>query len=100
MIRHVVMWKMLDHAQGALRADNLRKAKALLEELPGLIPAIRSLQAGIGARLDPQAFDLVLIAEFASQETLRSYLEHPEHQRVAAFLRAVRSERTVVDVEI
>lgn len=100
MIRHVVMWKMLDRAQGAGRADNLRKAKTLLEELPGQIPAICSLQAGIDARLDPKAYDLVLIAEFDSPETLRSYLEHPEHQRVAAFLRAVRSERTVVDAEV
>jgi hypothetical protein len=99
MITHVVMWTFQPSAEGADKAANLRKAKALLEELPQHIPQIKELQLGINIIPSAQAYDLVLIGEFADQHDLQTYIDHPEHQRVVKFLRSVHAGRVVVDFE-
>ncbi|HTY00175.1 MAG TPA: Dabb family protein [Bacteroidota bacterium] len=99
MIRHIVMWKFLDTAQGRVRLENVRRAELMLRELPSLIPAIRSFEVATNVGPDPDAYELVLNATFASLEELKVYQDHPDHQRVAGFLRGVRSARTVVDYE-
>ena len=38
MIRHIVMWKFKETAEGATKAENLHKVKGLLEALPDTIP--------------------------------------------------------------
>ena len=100
MIRHIVCWKFLDHAEGASKAENLRKAKSMLDELPRKIPGILSLEAGIDVTQGLRSFDLALNGTFASAPVLEAYQRHPEHLNVVAFLRLVQSEKTVVDYEI
>lgn len=41
MIRHIVMWKFKEMAEGATKAENLRKVKSLLEacRIPSLSSA-------------------------------------------------------------
>jgi hypothetical protein len=100
MIRHIVCWKFLDHAGGASKAENLRKAKSMLESLPGKIPEILSLEVGIDLTQGPASFDLALNGTFASAASLEAYQRHPEHVDVVGFLRLVQSEKTVVDYEL
>jgi hypothetical protein len=97
MITHVVMWKFKETAEGVEKAQNLLKAKELLEELTGLIPEIRELQVGLDIVHSPQSYDLALVARFDSMEALERYRDHPEHQRVVRFLRTVHAGRVVVD---
>jgi hypothetical protein len=99
MLRHIVMWKFQDVAHGRVRVENVRRAEEMLRELPSLIPAIRTFDVGANTGSDPDAYDLVLSATFASAETLKTYRDHPDHQRVAGFLRGVRSAHAVVDYE-
>ncbi len=99
MVRHIVMWKFHDVAHGRVRVENVRRAEEMLRELPSLIPVIQSLEVGTNVGTDPDAFDLVLDATFASAETLKAYCDHPDHQRVAGFLRGVRSARAVIDYD-
>ena len=99
MIRHVVMWKFLEHAEGAERAENLRKAKMLLDELPHKIPQILEWEAGLNAIPSDQSHDLVLVSGFADRLALVAYQEHAEHRRVVGFLRKVHCGRVVVDYE-
>ena len=99
MIRHVVIWRFKAEAEGAPRADNLLRAKALLEQLPREIPGIQSFAVGINAADSPEAADLALVSEFESWDALRVYQDHPAHRRVVDFLRAVRTERRVADWE-
>ena len=42
-------------------------------------------------------WDLVLIADYDDADGLAAYQTHPEHQKVAAFIRSVISDRTCVD---
>ena len=100
MIRHIVCWKFLGHAGGTPRAENLRKAKAMLEDLPGKIPEILSLEVGIDSTQGPASFDLALNGTFASASALETYERHPEHVNVVGFLRLVQSGKMVVDYEI
>jgi hypothetical protein len=100
MIRHIVCWRFLEHAEGAPRAENLRKAKSMLESLTERIPEILSLEVGIDATQGPRSFDLALSGTFASASSLEAYQRHPEHVNVVTFLRLVQSERMVVDYEI
>ena len=100
MIRHIVCWKFLDHTEGASKAENLRKAKSMLESLPARIPEILSLEVGIDATQGSGSFDLALNGTFASGAALGAYQRHPEHVNVVTFLRRVQSEKSVVDYEI
>lgn len=97
MLKHIVMWRLKDQAEGADRAANAQRIKAALEALRGRIPGLLSLEVGIDVERSPAAFDLVLSSTFESPEALAAYQVHPEHARVAEFIGRVRSERAVVD---
>jgi len=99
MIRHVVMWKFLEQAEGAPREENLRKAKTLLDDLPRRIPGILEWDVGVNVVPSEQSHDLVLVSAFADASSLDAYQKHAEHQRVVTFLRKVHRGRVVVDYE-
>ena len=44
MIRHIVMWSLLDHAEGADKPDNVDKAARLLRSFAQLVPGIREFE--------------------------------------------------------
>lgn len=99
MIRHVVIWKLKDFAEGKDRSSNATLIKEALEALPARIPVIRKLEVGINS-LHPEANDhVVLVSEFASAADLALYTEHPAHIEVGTFVAKVRSSRVCVDYE-
>lgn len=97
MIRHVVMWRFRQAAGGGDREENRVRASAMLESLRGTVPAIRELEVGRNFAESPQAWDLVLQVTVATEEDLSAYLAHPEHRKVAEFLKEVVLDRAVVD---
>ncbi len=99
MIRHIVMWRLKDSSAGSSRKANAEKLKKLLDALEGKIPEIRSLEAGINIDPSDTASDVVLISEFADAVALAAYQRHPEHVKVANFVKEVCSERRVVDYD-
>jgi hypothetical protein len=102
MIKHIVMWKLKDFAEGSTKAENARKMKELLEGLKDSIKGIRRIEVGLNINtsnaIDP--FDIVLCAEFDSMEDLNVYQHHPEHMKVGDFIGKVRLERKVVVYEV
>ena len=46
MIRHVVLWKLKEQAEGRSKMENAKMIKVQLEALPGLVPEIRRLEVG------------------------------------------------------
>jgi hypothetical protein len=97
-IRHVVTWK-LNATEEAERAEQLAAMKSGLESLPAVIPEILALEVGVNA-LPGDNFDIVLISDFADADALRRYVEHPDHQTVAAYIRSVVGGRSAVDFEV
>ncbi len=101
MIKHVVMWKLKENAQGATRLENALKIKDMLEALPPKINQIKELQVGIHCNPDAKgAYDACLITVFDSYEDLSSYQNDPHHKAVSAFVAQVRESRIVVDFEM
>ncbi len=93
MIKHIVLWKLNDRSQaGAI--------KAALEALPARIPTIGRLEVGICANPGEAMADLALYSEFATPADLETYANHPEHQKVVAFVRPLVTERRVADYEV
>ncbi|HEX9048919.1 MAG TPA: Dabb family protein [Anaeromyxobacter sp.] len=97
MMKHIVMWKLKDHAVGRDRAANAARMKAELESLLGRIPGLLHLEVGLNVEPSDAAFDVVLYSEFEDADALTAYQTHPEHARVAEFIGRVRAERVLVD---
>ena len=97
MLRHIVMWKFKEEAEGKTRAENCHHVKELLEALPSRISVIRRLEVGLNEFRSPMSSDMVLIADFDSKEDLDIYAVHPEHVKVSEYVGKVRLDRTVVD---
>ena len=100
MVKHIVMWKLQESAEGAGREENCRKVKEILENLQGKIPGLIKIEVGIhwGGGKDP--WDVVLYSELESRDSLQQYQEHPLHQEVLPFVKAVTCDRACVDFEL
>ncbi len=60
MIKHIVMWKLKDEAEGNSKAENAKIIKNSLEDLKGKINEIVHLEVGIDVNKSEQAYDVVL----------------------------------------
>ncbi|WP_426622916.1 Dabb family protein [Leifsonia sp. McL0607] len=94
-LRHVVMWKLASTDE-AERAGQAVRIKAGLESLPAAIPEILRFEVGINS-LPVNEFDVVLVSDFADEAALQRYVAHPEHEKVASYIRSVVSGRAAVD---
>ena len=97
MIKHIVMWKLKDFAEGANKKDNALKIKSSLEGLKSKIKEIRFIEVGISISDAADFYDVVLITAFKDLRDLENYQKHPEHIKVGEFIGKVRLERKVVD---
>lgn len=100
MIRHIVMWKFKDEAQGASKAENLLKAKALLEGCAGIVPGMLALEVAMAQPGLEATYDLILNSAFTDRISLDAYQNHPQHVALKPFLGDVRLERQCMDYEI
>lgn len=97
MIKHVVMWKFHEVAEGNTKAENMQIFKSQLEALVPIISEIKSLEVGISAVDDDASYDIILISTFETMETLAAYVNNPEHKKVSEFCAKVRMSRVAVD---
>lgn len=99
MIKHVVMWKLKNVAEGKTKAENAETMKKLLEDLPNKIEELKKAEVGINILEgeNDAISDVVLTVTCENQENLKAYAEHPDHQKVVSFIKKVVSERRVVD---
>lgn len=100
MLKHIVMFRLQDHAQGNDKATNAQIAKQRLEALVGVIPGLIALEVGLNIASGEMAADVVLYSELESREALAVYQKHPAHVEVVEFILSVCTERRVVDYEI
>ena len=100
MIKHIVMWKFKEEAEGKSKAENIGIVKKDLEALKGVIPQITNdFEVGINFTEADTAYDAVLVSSFISKEDLLAYRNDPRHKKAAGYNKKVRSERVVVDYE-
>ncbi len=97
MLKHIVMFKLKERAEGSDRPTNIKALQEKLEALPAQIKEIKFFEVGINSIETGVAYDMVLVSEFESKEALLSYQKHPEHVLVANFVGKVCESRVVVD---
>lgn len=100
MIKHIVMWKLKEQAEGNDKAANIVKMKALLDSCANVVPGILKFEA-VAAQPGLEAtYDVVLYSEFESRAALDAYQDHPDHVAIKPFIGAVREARQCMDYEI
>jgi hypothetical protein len=99
MLKHVVMWRLKESAEGRTKAENAVYVKEMLDLLPYRIKEIKNLEVGINVFHTPSSYDLILMVDFANVLDLQAYQANPEHVKVADYVLRVRETRAVVDYE-
>ncbi len=97
MIEHVVMWKLLEEAEGYSAEENFERAKKALLALPEKISVIRSLDVKRNFNPDAKNADMILLSSFDTLEDLAYYAGHPEHLLVGALIGKITTGRAAID---
>lgn len=100
MIKHIVMWKFKDEAEGMKKPEILAETAARLNALKGKIPVLRGLDVGASVTSGDMHYDMALIVTVDKLEDLPLYANHPEHLKVSEFIGKLRTARAVVDIEV
>lgn len=90
MVKHVVIWKLKDKADG-------QKLKNAIEYIAGKIPGLLSIEAGIDENCSDAAGDLILISTHSDKAALDAYQIHPVHVELKNLIVSCVSDRIVVD---
>ena len=97
MIRHVVLFTWKD---GTNEEQMLAVVEAL-KQLPAAIPQLRDYQFGPDLGISDDTADFAVVADCASVDDWRAYIDHPEHQRVVREVVApIRESRIALQYEI
>ncbi len=97
MIRHIVMWNLHDQAEGANKATNLVKAKALLLSCAQVVPGIRAFEVATATSGMDCTHDLLLHMLLDDAQVLAAYQNHPDHLAIKPFMKAVVQDRSCMD---
>lgn len=100
MLKHIVMWKLKDHAEGADRAANAAEMKRRLDECAAIVPGMHTFEVVLAQPGLEATYDVVLYSEFADRAALQAYIEHPAHKAVVPFIGAIREGRQCMDYEV
>lgn len=100
MIKHIVMWKLKEEAEGKTKAENALELKKRLEALKAEIVEIKEIEVGLNICDSDQAYDVVLNSVFEDEASLERYQKHPKHLAVGSFIGKIREERVVVDYQL
>lgn len=71
ILKHIVMWRFQDFAEGRTRTENAQWMKEHLEALVGRVPELLSAEVGINIKESDAAYDAVLTATFRSMRDLK-----------------------------
>ncbi|SHG77187.1 Dabb family protein [Massilia sp. CF038] len=100
MLKHIVMWKLKDHAEGADRATNARLMKERLDACANLSSGTIKFEVVLAQPGLEATYDVILYSEFRDRAALAEYAAHPTHKALIPFIGAVRAERQCMDYEI
>ncbi|HEU4852541.1 MAG TPA: Dabb family protein [Telluria sp.] len=100
MIKHIVMWKLKDFAEGADKAANAAKMKEKLDACANLVPGTLKFEVVLAQPGLEATYDVVLYSEFADKAALDAYADHPDHVALKPFIGAVREARQCMDYEV
>jgi transcriptional regulator NrdR family protein len=95
MLQHYVLIRYEKNVSEEHIQEFCRRMLALRTSIPG----IEYLEIGRDILHDARSWDLILIMRFASVDALRSYQQHPDHQKVMAFNQPFVADVASVDFD-
>lgn len=99
MLKHIVMWRFVEGAEGKSCIENAQWMKEHLEALVGVVSEIRSIEVGVNCYPSETAYDAVLISTFDNIEAMNRYKVHPAHVAVADYCKKISESRVDIDYE-
>jgi quinol monooxygenase YgiN len=97
VLRHVALFRWKPEAT----AEDVSKVEAAMHQLPAKIPCILSYGFGCDLAVFGANADLALVADFADQEALATYANHPDHQAVIQnLIRPIMAQREAIQYVI
>ena len=100
MLKHIVMWKLKDQAEGADKLGNAREIKRRLDECANIVPGQLKFEVVLAQPGLEATYDVVLYSEFTDKAALDAYVNHPTHKAVVPFIGAIREARQCMDYEV
>ena len=96
MVKHIVMWSFKEEIPMEERDADKVRIKEGLEGLVGIVPGLLSARV-VTDLISSSTHDFCLITEFDTPEALAAYKDHPDHVKVASFVRSVTCNRAALD---
>ena len=97
MYKHIVTFKLKGTKEQ--RRDVAVKFKEALEDLPGKIQCLKSIEVGINSNPE-EDWDIVLSASFDALEDIKKYSVHPRHIEAASIIKDWKESRACVDYKV
>ena len=97
MLKHIVFWRFADSACGLTKQENMDIVKEGLLALMGKVASLRSEEVGQDVLHSDASYDMCLICTFDDMPGFIEYRDHPEHQKVLAYIKQVITDRKVID---
>jgi hypothetical protein len=97
MIKHIVMFRLKDFAEGKSKHENALWMKENLENLVKYIPELIHLEVGLNIVETERSWDLAIYSKFESKENLDIYMTHPKHIELVNHILKIREESHTVD---
>jgi hypothetical protein len=79
MFKHIVLWRLKDHANGKSRVENARLIKERFEELANMLDGLRHLEVGLDVLRAEDRADVALYS--AAEEISRRAAEKQRTRR-------------------
>lgn len=99
MVKHIVIWNLLDSLSPEQKCQTAKTIKRELEGIAATIGGVVELRVMID-KLPTSNADIMLYSVFENEQALNHYLNHPEHKRVgAAYVRPNVEKRACIDCE-
>lgn len=99
MLKHIVMWRFMQQAEGCSKEENMDKVIEGLSALYGVVPELKGIALKKDVLHSSGSYDLMLICDFEDMAGMQAYQVHPAHQAMRSFIHKVISDRATVDYE-
>ena len=100
MIKHIVLWKLKENAEGKSASENAALIVEKFKTLKGNVPGLVDIESGVDFTRSAAAWDVGLVTAFNSKADLDFYQTFPAHVEIKNFIGKVSLDRCVLDYEI
>lgn len=92
MVKHIVFFKLEENSEA-----HCLVVKERLLTMKKNIKILQNIEVGINFSDEERAYDLALLTDFDSEESLNIYAKHPFHQDIITYMKSIAISSKVVD---